>query len=187
MKHLGMIKDKGSKVAVFFKTVPNEPENCLIVDLDALRPMMEDAVRDGIASPGGQAAFEFGDFATRLTLPDQTNMLESIHQQGLLKKMSTKDIIMTDDGSDVPLFELNKMIAEQKGMKVEELSVQESDEPVVDNDVAQKQEAAALLAQAEEMEAKASISRESAYALDPSLRPKRGRPVGTTKEATKTE
>ena len=114
MKHLRMIKDKGSKVAVFFKTVPNEPENCLIVDLDALRPMMEDAVRDGIASPGGQAAFEFGDFATRLTLPDQTNMLESIHQQGLLKKMSTKDIIMTDDGSDVPLFELNKMIAEQK-------------------------------------------------------------------------
>ena len=175
MKHLGMIKDKGSKVAVFFKTVPNEPENCLIVDLDALRPMMEDAVRDGIASPGGQAAFEFGDFAT------------SIHQQGLLKKMSTKDIIMTDEGSDVPLFELNKMIAEQKGMKVEELSVQESDEPVVDNDVAQKQEAAALLAQAEEMEAKAAISRESAYALDPSLKPKRGRPVGTTKEATKAE
>ena len=94
---------------------------------------------------------------------------------------------MTDDGSDVLLFELNKMIAEQKGMKVEELSVQESDEPVVDNDLAQKQEAAALLAQAEEMESKAAISRESAYALDPSLRPKRGRPVGTTKEASKTE
>ena len=56
-----------------------------------------------------------------------------------------------------------------------------STETPADGDMT-KTEARNLLAQAESLEEQAKSMRENAYSMDESLRPKRGRPVGSTKK-----
>jgi hypothetical protein len=53
-------------------------------------------------------------------------MLAFLHQGNYIKKKHTKDIIVTmGSGTDgeVSLYELNKLIAKERGVKVEELAV----------------------------------------------------------------
>ena len=51
-------------------------------------------------------------------------MLAALHQRGQLKKVPTTGVIMTPNSSaSIPLNELNELIAQQKGIKVDELAV----------------------------------------------------------------
>ena len=81
-----------------------------------------------IESQEAQQSFELGSYLTRTTFPDGTNMLAFLHQGNFLKKMPTKDIIVTmgtgNDGK-VSLDELNKLIAKERDVKVSELSVED--------------------------------------------------------------
>jgi hypothetical protein len=81
---------------------------------------------------------------------------------------------MPNAGTTIALDELNKEIATQTGAQ----KLQETENILEMN----KQEARNLLLQAEGLEAQAKTVRENAYSLDEDLRPKRGRPVGSTKK-----
>jgi hypothetical protein len=60
----------------------------------------------------------------RTPLGDGSMMLNSFHLTGKLTKVSTSDVEMTPDtASTISLDELNKMIAEQKGVGVADLAV----------------------------------------------------------------
>ena len=127
-KHIGKLKDSGANVAIIFRTIPEEPNNCLVVGPKFLDDTNHNALMRAIESQEAQQSFELGSYLTRTTFPDGTNMLAFLHQGNFLKKMPTKDIIVTmgtgNDGK-VSLDELNKLIAKERDVKVSELSVED--------------------------------------------------------------
>ena len=126
IKHIGKLKDGGAAVAIIFRTVPGEPKNCLVIGPKFLDDTNHNAFMKALESREGQDSFELGTYLNRVSFPDGTNMLGFLHQGNYIKKIPTKNIIVTmGSGTDgqVSLDELNKLIAKERGVKVEELAV----------------------------------------------------------------
>ena len=175
-KHVGKMKDSGSRVAIMYRTLPDDKESALVVSTDNLPNIYHDAFIAMIDSPEGQQSNELYEIANRRAFPDGKNMLTALHEAGMLVKVPTQNVIvMPNAGNSIQLDELNKEIAVQTGAA----KLQETENILEMN----KQEAKNLLLQAEGLEQQAKTVRENAYSLDESLRPKRGRPVGSTKKA----
>jgi hypothetical protein len=85
-----------------------------------------------IQDASGQAANELADILAVRRFPDGNNMLQSLHQGGHLKKVPTSGVLMTPTGNanvTVPLSELNQIIAEQKGVTIDQLAVTDGINP----------------------------------------------------------
>jgi hypothetical protein len=124
LKHIGRHVGSKKKVAVAFRVLPCEPDNCLVVPTESLNAAEHDSLMTLIESNAAQNADELADAMNRVTLPDGMNMLKGFHKYGKLYKMKTEEIEMTPDNkSSVMLNELNKLIADQKGITVEDLAV----------------------------------------------------------------
>lgn len=126
IKHIGKLKESGANVAIIFRTVPEEPNNCLVIGPKFLDDTNHNAFMKALESPEGQDAFELGEVLTRRQFPDGTNMLAFLHQGNFIKKMATKDVVVTMGSGtqgEVALDELNKLIAKERGVKVSELAV----------------------------------------------------------------
>tara|TARA_S200000501_G_scaffold13203_1_gene11705 strand:- start:4663 stop:5202 length:540 start_codon:yes stop_codon:yes gene_type:complete len=125
-KHIGELADESkAKVVIMYRTVPGEPNNCLVVGTKFLPDVYHNALMRAIESEGGQEAEEFADFAGRQTFPDGTNMLAILHNDNYIKKFKTNEIMVTyGSGPDgkILLNKLNEMIAKEKGVKVGDLS-----------------------------------------------------------------
>jgi len=123
-KHVGELVDGGSKVVIVYRTVPGEPDNCLVVGTKFLPDMYFTALMKAVEGDAGQDAEELADYLGRQTFPDGTNMLAMMHNDNYIKKFKTKDIMVTfgntADGR-ILLNKLNEMIAKEKGIKVSEL------------------------------------------------------------------
>jgi len=126
LKHLGEYKESKTPVIVLFRTVPKEPNNCLIVAPKFLPDVYNEAIMKAVDSDGGQAESELGTYLHRQRFPNGENMLELLHNQNYIKKILTDKIDITYgvgiDGR-VSLDELNKLIAKSKGVKVNELAI----------------------------------------------------------------
>ncbi len=125
-KHIGELADESkAKVVILYRTVPEEPNNCLVVGTKFLPDMYHNALMKAVESEGGQQANELADFISRQTFPDGTNMLEMLHNDNYIKKFKTNEIIVTfgntPDGR-IALNKLNEQIARDLGVKVSELS-----------------------------------------------------------------
>ena len=125
-KHIGELADQSkAKVVIMYRTVPGEPDNCLVVGTKFLPDMYHNALMKAVESEGGQQADEFADFASRQTFPDGTNMLAMLHNDNYIKKFKTKEIMVTyGTGADgrILLNKLNEMIAKEKGTTVKEMA-----------------------------------------------------------------
>ena len=125
-KHIGELADESkAKVVIMYRTVPGEPNNCLVVGTKFLPDMYHNALMRAVESEGGQEAEEFADFAGRQSFPDGTNMLAILHNDNYIKKFKTNEIMVTyGSGADgkILLNKLNEMIAKEKGVKVADLS-----------------------------------------------------------------
>ena len=123
-KHIGELVDGGSKVVIMYRTVPDEPDNCLVVGTKFLTDLYHNSLMKAVESDGGQDAEEFADFAGRQTFPDGTNMLAMLHNDNYIKKFKTNEIMVTfgntADGR-ILLNKLNDMVAKEKGVKVADL------------------------------------------------------------------
>jgi len=130
-KHIGELVDGGAKVVIMYRTVPGEPNNCLVIGTKFLPDIYHNALMKAVESDGGQEADEFATFASRQTFPDGTNMLAMLHNDNYIKKFKTKDIMVTygntTDGR-ILLNKLNEMISKEKGVSVKDLA-QDSDAP----------------------------------------------------------
>ena len=108
-----------------YRTVPGEPNNCLVVGTKFLPDMYHNALMKAVESEGGQEADELADFLNRQTFPDGTNMLAMLHNDNYIKKFKTNEIVVTygstDDGR-ILLNKLNEMIAKEKGVTVKDLA-----------------------------------------------------------------
>jgi hypothetical protein len=122
-KHVGRIKTNRRKVIVAYRTVPGEPENCVVVTTENLMAEEHDALMKLIESDAGQNEDVFANAMARSRLPDGRIMLAGFHVTGKMQKVPTDLVEMTPDRSTIiGLTELNKMIAEQRGVSVEDLA-----------------------------------------------------------------
>ena len=128
-KHIGELADTSkAKVVIVYRTIPDEPNNCLVVGTKFLPDLYHNALMRTVESDGGQDAKELGEFLGRQTFPDGTNMLAVLHSDNYIKKFATKDVIVTfgntPDGR-IALNKLNEQIARDQGVKVSELTVKD--------------------------------------------------------------
>lgn len=113
LKHIGKQSDR--KVAIVFRTIPNEDHMCLVIYPETLPAAWHDSIMRVLESPEGQASNELADVLHRNLLPDGRNILETLHKERMLKRVRTDTITVTPTPqSSVRLDELNKMLTEMK-------------------------------------------------------------------------
>lgn len=130
MKHVGKMKNNGAKVAIVYRTLPGDPYHALVVGTTQLGASYHDALMSILQDPSGQAANELADILSVRSFPDGSNMLQWLHLRGQLKKVPTNNVLVTPTPNDsVPLDELNLLIAQQKGVSIDELAVSDGKSP----------------------------------------------------------
>ena len=123
LKHVGKMKNTGSKVLVIFRTLPGESGTALVLPTATLPDQYHDAIIQLVESDQGQDVNEFGEIMFIRHFPDGRPMLMSMQQDNRLQKVPTDTVLMTPKiNTAIPLDELNSLIAEQKGIPVDELS-----------------------------------------------------------------
>ena len=123
-KHVGRTVRNKRKVVVAYRTIPGDANSCVVVTTENLMGDEHDSLMKLVESNAGQTANEFAEAMTRSYLPDGRNMLAAFHTTGKMVKLPTADVEMTPDTQTViNLAELNKIIAEQKGIGIEDLAI----------------------------------------------------------------
>lgn len=124
IKHIGRFKNNKRRVIVAYRTLPGDPYSALVVMTESLPADEHDALVKLVESPAGQSSYELAEAMARTYLPDGRNMLSGFHITGQLKKVSTSEIEMTPDNkSIIDLNKLNEVIAQQKGVSLDDLSL----------------------------------------------------------------
>ena len=124
LKHVGRIKATGKRVIVAYRTLPGDAYSALVIPTEGLSDSYHTALISTVESSAGQEAYEFAEAMDRSFTPDGYNMLQALHRLGKLIKISTSDVEMVPlPGSVVLLSELNQIIAEQRGVAVDDLSI----------------------------------------------------------------
>jgi hypothetical protein len=114
IKHVGRHNNK--KCIILYKTVPNEDHMCLILYSDTLPRNYHDGIMSLLESDVGQQAKEFSDALFRRTFNDGRNMLQTLHAEGLIKKVPNGQVIVTPNAkSQIRLDELNGILAQLAG------------------------------------------------------------------------
>lgn len=123
-KHVGKMKHNDAKICVVYRTLPGDAYSALVLGTSTLTDQYHQALMQVIESQDGQQANELGDALSTRFFPDGTNMLEQLHITGKLVKVATDKVWMTPTTTDlISLDELNVMIAEQKGVALDDLSI----------------------------------------------------------------
>ena len=132
LKHIGKQGDR--KVAVVFRTVPNEEHMALIIYPETLPSVWHDSIMRVLESPAGQEANELADALHRNLLPDGRNILETLHHERMLKRVRTDTVTMTPTPqSKIRLDELNAMLSQmQDPSQAQKLAAVDANKGLVD-------------------------------------------------------
>ena len=113
LKHIGRHGDR--KVAIVFREIPNEEHMCLVIYPDVLPTHIHNSVMSVLESAPGQQSSNLADVFHRNLLPDGRNILQTLHHEGMLKKIATNQVILTPTAtSSVKLDEINKLVKEME-------------------------------------------------------------------------
>jgi hypothetical protein len=124
LKHVGRIKATGKKVLVAYRTLPGDAYSALVIPTENMPDQLHNAIINLVESPAAQEAYEFAEALDRTQFPDGSRMLPNLHQNGRLIKVDTSQVEMTPTiGVSILLSELNQIIAEQRGIAVDGLSI----------------------------------------------------------------
>lgn len=111
LKHVGKHGDR--KVAVIFRQIPGEEHMCLVTYTELLNQNMHDPLMSCIESPQGQATENLGDALNRAYTKDGQIILQTLHREGMMKKVQTELVMMTPAPNQrIKLSELNSMLNE---------------------------------------------------------------------------
>lgn len=211
IKHIGKHGDK--RVAIVYRSVPDEAHMALVVYPDQLPTTFHDAIMKAIESAPGQEAKELSDVLFRNLLSDGRPILETLHKEGMIKKVPTNQIIVTPNAqSHVRLDELNKIFegmekGDEASQKMAELdanaglvdpvearkdqaTIAEAGDGVLDDTaIAQDMldQSKRMAAEAQALVAESKNLEKEAYKMAPSLKPKRApaKKAAAKKAATK--
>ena len=124
IKHIGRIKSNGRKCVIVFRTLPGDAFNALVVMTESLPESYHDSLLNTVENNAAQSNSELSEVLARSIFPDGSTMLPSLHAKGMIKKVATDQVEMTPNASvNVLLADLNQMIAEQRGISVQDLSI----------------------------------------------------------------
>ena len=113
LKHVGRHGDR--KVAIVFREIPNEDHMCLVIYPDVLPTHIHNSVMSVLESAPGQQAVNLADVFHRNLLPDGRNILQTLHHEGMLKKINTNQVILTPTPTtSVKLDEVNRLVKEME-------------------------------------------------------------------------
>ena len=163
MKHIGKHGDR--KVCILFRQVPGEDHMCLCIYPEVLPAHWQDTIQKALESDVAQQSEELADALHRSFLPDGRAVLETLHQERMIKKLRTSDVIVTPTpDAKIRLDELNKMLNE---MKQGEAAIKK----MADNDASRGMVAPDIKRRAEaEYKAGQAQKADSAYVAPPSLK-----------------
>ena len=125
-KHVGRLKANQRKVVVAYRVIPGEdtPTNSLVIDTASLSDADHDTLIKTVESNAGQESFEFAEVMARTTLSNGANMLANFHTTGKLTKVPMTEVEMLPNPNyTIGLDELNKVIADQKGVSIADLAL----------------------------------------------------------------
>ena len=126
LKHVGRLKTNQRKLVVAYRTVPGESDQCVCVTTENLEAADHDSLISLVESNAAQSANELAEVMARTQLSDGSNMLARFHTTGKMVKFNTSDVEMTPDNKTVvSLDELNKIIADQKGVSIDDLALKD--------------------------------------------------------------
>ena len=131
IKHVGRLKTNSRKVVVAYRVIPGEnpPVNSLVIDTATLNDADHDTLIKTVEGNSAQTAFEFAEVMARTQLSDGANMLARFHSTGRLQSIPMSEIEMTPNTATViGLDELNKIIADQKGVTISDLALKDPNE-----------------------------------------------------------
>ena len=202
IKHTGKVDSTGRRVVVVFPSIPEDQDNCLVVDVDALDPKYHDGLMQAVESPEGQDTNKLYEVLGRKLFWDGKNILNTLHEKGFLRRVPVETITLLPSTSEtLPLKEFNayqQMVSETKQDPAVPLSSSTKagamTQPADEND--QDGIARNLLIQAEMLEADALKKRHEAEAVSPGIQKKLGkelvyaepkRPRGRPKKETAAE
>jgi len=113
LKHIGRHGDR--KVAIIFRELPGEDHMCLVIYPDTLPTHIHNTIMSILESAPGQQSPNLADVLHRNLLPDGRVILQALHNEGMLKKIQTNQVIVTPTAqSNVKLDELNKIVKEME-------------------------------------------------------------------------
>lgn len=124
LKHVGRMTTNSSKILVVFKTLPGDPDHCLVAGTAGLNDSYHNSIIELVDSTQAQDTYELGEILATRYFADGKPMLAALHQNNNLVRVATKDVEMTPNpNTSINLHELNKLIAEQRGVKIEDLAL----------------------------------------------------------------
>ena len=207
IKHIGKVQDK--KVAIIYRVVPGEEHMALVCYPDLLPKHFNDSIMGVIESDAGQQAENLADALHRNLFKDGRQILTTLHKEGMIKKVATKDIVVTPNAtSHVHLDELNKIMdgistGDNAAKKMKDLDDRSGlVDPAVNRKAQQENvdltnmsnegiakqrldQSKKLILEAKAMNLEAKRLKEEAYELDATLKPKPRIVKKTTKKAVK--
>ena len=84
IKHIGKMKNNSARIAVVYRTLPNEHTNALVIGTNGLTDSYHDAFMSLLESDSGQQANELADVLAVRRFPDGTAMLQYLHVNVIL-------------------------------------------------------------------------------------------------------
>mgnify|MGYP006872172135 CR=1 FL=1 len=109
MKHVGTHGQK--PCVVVFREVPNEPDNCLIVETGTLEDQKHDDLMNVVQSLEAQESNNVSEVLSRRTFTDGSNMLNDLHFSKKLIKVAVGNVNLTPTPADsISLAEVNAEI-----------------------------------------------------------------------------
>jgi hypothetical protein len=127
IKHVGRFIKTGRKCIVAYRTLPGDAYNCLVIPTEAVEDSYHDSLINLVETNAAQTANEFAEVLARNNFSDGSVMLASLHKQGKLVKIPTDQIEMIPNTQTrIKLDELNLIIAEQRGVAVDDLALGDS-------------------------------------------------------------
>lgn len=109
MKHVGKIGEK--PCVVLFREVPGEPDFALVVQTTNLTDVQHDALMNVVQSAEAQEANEVSEVLDRRQFSDGANMLQQLHFDKRIEKVSVDLVSLTPTPSDsIALAEVNAEI-----------------------------------------------------------------------------
>jgi hypothetical protein len=123
-KHVGRITKTNKKCGVVYRVVPGDPDNCIVVMTESLDAADHDSFINLINSTTAQDSYELGEAMARSQLSDGSNMLARFHKTGRMQKVASNLVeLVPNNNASINLAELNKIIAEQKGVTISDLAL----------------------------------------------------------------
>ena len=113
MKHVGKVGEK--PCVVLYREVPGEAENALVVKTETLPDSQHDALMNVIGSAEAQESNDIADVLDRRQFADGQNMLQALHFDRRIEKVSVDLVTLTPTPSNsVSLAEVNAEIRKIK-------------------------------------------------------------------------